>query len=660
MVQTTLRNRIFIYVVTATMAILLFFTVVVYFDRQNDQRKNIAETSILTAEKVSQEILGDFNSYATITKLTITKSSPVGLARTQTNSDPNSVKKNPFYVRTIEVSFKSIKKQFEEVTDVYLGLEATGNYISIKEGVVMDEKYDCRQRPWYQQAIDSGKVVFSNLDYAYTDSATGLSTIMPLYDNDGTLLGVGGLDLQIDYIREKIKNVTVGKNGKAFLVMTDRKVLYFPGIPFKVERRFIDLQKDLFEANGFIELDSLLWLENEGESLVGFEEQEFQVYWATIPTLNWRLGVIIPISELNEAANDLLFKSIFFFLLGILLMVGTVFIISNPIIKPLQALASRFVDLSRAGGDLTLKLDEQGKGELGVVSTGFNQFINKIREMILSIKGSTGEISNTAESVAAAAGQMKVNAKQMSDNTNEIAAAIKEMSQSVSQIKNNTDLLEKSTHSSMERIKDSSNNVEHFIKSVEVLVSKIREISNSLQDLVQFSNNIEETISFIDDISDRVALLALNASIEAATAGDYGKGFAVVADEIKQLSGKIFAHTKDSRDSLEKLSLSLTSIDSETMKLMEQTDQDLVYSQKAGEAIKLIEKIVGESNAAIIEISTETAQQASSTEMISSTIDNFANQNIDFLKTIDETSESIEKIVLLIQKLQEQMKQFKS
>lgn len=661
MSKFTLRNRIILYVVAATISILLLFTSVIYFDRKNDQIEQFKNLSILTAEKVSQEILGDFKKYSTITKLTISKSSPVKLARSQKDRDPESVKRNPNFKRTIDISFKSIPREFPEINDVYLGLEATGNYVSIRETVVEDPNYDCRLRPWYKEALDSGKVVFGSMAYAYTDSATSLSTVMPLFDmEDGKLLGVGGLDINISELRDKLKNIKVGERGKAFAIMPDRKMLYFPGIPFKLERVFADLEKDLPQAGGFVSLDSIMWKTSEGEESVFIDDEEFKVYWATIPTMNWRLGVIIPISELNEASNKILVNSLFFLILGIVLMTGVVYLISNPIIKPLHELAYRFKNLASAEGDLTLKLDEHGSGELGAVSSGFNSFIMKIRDMITSIKSGTSQISFTSETVVSSANKMKENARQMTDRTNEIAIAIKQMSQSISQIRDNTHTLELSTKSSLENIKGSGRNIAHFINSFEQLVNKIRMMSKSLRGLMQYSDSIDTTMSFIDDISDRVSLLALNASIEAASAGEYGQGFTVVAGEIKNLSAKIFDQTKESREKLDQLSSALQDIDIETIKLVDQTDKELEYSQKAGEAINTIESIVSESNSAIVEITTETAQQASSTGLISTTIDDFALQNVAFLKAIDGVSESIEIIDKMVHQLQTKVRKFKS
>jgi len=496
--------------------------------------------------------------------------------------------------------------------------------------------------------------------YDQGDSSTSLTGLIPIFEGeDSTFLGLVGIDVNLDFSIDLISRIHYGKEGKGFLVMQDEQILYFPGVDFKVGRYIKDLDQDFTDAGGFANLDSMLWKSKNGTIKVTIDDNPYYVFFTTVEFMDWKLGIIIPEGEVLEPANDLLISSIFYLVLGVLLMLGAAYFISAPIIRPMEDLAERFEALSDLDGDLTRKIRIRSNDEIGKVSSAFNRFIGKIRGMVAVIKTRTKNIAEAVGHLVVSSSEMSTSAEKIASQTNEIATAAKELSQSIGQITYNAKQMESSITDSQKSITASGNDIEKFIGGADHLVKGVNEISDSLQGLGEFSEKIEGTITFIDDIADRVSLLALNASIEAATAGEHGKGFQVVANEVKNLSEKIFGQTSEIKNSLGKLADIVLGVQKDLENLSSLANDEVGYSKKAKDGILAMEKAITDSHTSILEISSEAEQQASSTELISSSIDDITHRNKAFLGTLQESNKGIESINQMIVDLQDQIKNLK-
>lgn len=660
MKNTTLRNRIIRYVLFSGLLTLLIFTIATYFSQRTriiqDSRKN----ALLTVGKVGCEIEGGFNKYAAFDQIIASDEIIREFARSQTDRTISAVEDNPYLYSTMDM-FNKIVAVSPEVEDAFIGLENTGNYISPKfNGVYQDQDYDCRKRPWYEDAKNATKFVPGTMVYDASDSSTSLTGLLPIREENGTLLGITGVDININFAMSMINAIRFGKGGRGFLVMQDRQMLSFPGLGFKIGRYLKNIKKEIKGAKGFADLDSLIWNRDEGSELVEINGEEYTVFYTTLKSLQWKLGILVPSNEIVAPLNDLLKSSIFYLLLGALIMLAAAYYIANPIIRPMEDLAVRFRDLAGLEGDLTHQIKVKTNDEIGQVSSGFNRFLEKIRSMVSTIKSRTQQIGVSIGQLVMSTNEMNSNAEKIATQTNEIATASKELAQSISQITQNTKMMEKNIAESGKTISESSGDMEKFIVGADTLVSGVKNISDSLEGLGEYSDKIEGTISFIDDIADRVSLLALNASIEAATAGEQGQGFQVVANEVKNLSDKIFDQTRETKYTLGSLANLLKKALEDLEDLSTKANQEIAYSQKAKHAIVAMESAINDSNSSILEISAESEQQANSTQLISSSIDEIAANNENFLKSIQASSQGVEVINKMVVDLQSLIKKFKS
>ena len=656
---STLRNKIILYVLFSGLLTLLIFTVAMYLSERFRTIEDTNNTALMTVEKVGSELQSGFYKYAAYDEIVVFDEVVRQFARTQTNRDLNSVRENHYFYSTIEL-FSKLREISPEVIDVFFGLENTGNYVSVKHGVYPDPDYDCRRRAWYANASKATGFVPGTMQHDAGDSTVNVTGLLPMREEDGTLLGIAGVDISIDFALDLIRNVRFGKQGKAFLVMQDKQLLHFPFLSFKVGRFMETFNDDLENASGFDVLDTLIWQQEKGVFSVQIEDEEYQVYWATMDLLNWKLGLLVPTSEIMEPANDVLKQSAIYLIFGILLMLAASFYIAFPIVRPMRDLAERFQDLAGAEGDLTYELEVTSGDEIGQVSSGFNLFLDKIRSLVETTKSNTRKIEVSIRKLAATSKDMNENAETISNQTNEIATAAKQLAQSIDQITGNTREMEQAISSSEETISASSGDMEKFIAGADSLVSGVKSVSDSLAGLDQFSEKIENTILFIDDIADRVSLLALNASIEAAAAGEYGRGFQVVANEVKNLSTKIFDQTREIKYNLGSLVKVLNDVKGDLEALSSLASEEIGYSQKAKNAIVAMESAISDSSASIREISAQAQEQSNSTQLITSSIEEIASNNELFLNSISESTKGVDTINTMAQDLHSLIRRFKS
>jgi methyl-accepting chemotaxis protein len=655
----TLKAKIVIYVLISGLLALLIFTIASYIKQRDRILSTVREVALEIVDKTAAKVESGYYRYETLNIYIIHHQNLINLAKTQKSRDVESVKRNKYYEPVLGF-FRKIIKSFPEISDVFIGLENTGNYVSVKYGVYDDITYDCRIRPWYVNARNADGFVPGTMVYDAGDSSTSLTCLIPLRDENKKLLGIVGLDTQLDITLDLIKSIHYGENGRGFLVMQDKQMLYFPGLDFKIGRYLKDIDEEIPNTRGFAELDTLIWRNNTGSYTVTMRGRKYYVFYSSLKLLNWKLGIVIPEDEILAPAREVLTSSIFYFLLGLLLMLAASYFIANPVIRPMEELAERFEELSSREGDLTRKLRVREDNEIGKVSAGFNVFIENLRKAISLTKEKTSMIAAAIGQLVVSSNEMSENADKIASQTNEIATAAKELSQSIGQITRNARNMEKAISQSEADIENSSSDVEKFIAGADNLVEGVHTISESLTGLGEFTEKIEGTITFIDDIADRVSLLALNASIEAATAGEHGKGFQVVANEVKNLSDKIFGQTTDIKNNLGQLAKIIGDVQNDLQNLSNLANEEIEHSQKARSGILSMEKAIKDSHGSIMEISSEAGQQASSTELISMSIDDIAERNRKFLSSIKDAIIGIETISKMIMELQEQFKRMKT
>ncbi|MBX3317600.1 MAG: methyl-accepting chemotaxis protein [Phycisphaeraceae bacterium] len=257
--------------------------------------------------------------------------------------------------------------------------------------------------------------------------------------------------------------------------------------------------------------------------------------------------------------------------------------------RPVTALIERIKDIAQGEGDLTQRVEVKSEDEIGQLGRWFNTFVEKIHDVIYEVSSATRDVAGAATEIAASSEQMAGGMKQQTQQVTQISSAIEEMSASVVEVARKSGEAAASASESGTIAEDGGRVVQQTIGDMESISEAVSAGASSVQELGKRGEQIGQIIEVINDIADQTNLLALNAAIEAARAGEHGRGFAVVADEVRKLADRTTKAT-------EEIAQSITAIQSETTDAVSRmktgTDQVTAGVARATEAGNSLQKIV--------------------------------------------------------------------
>lgn len=288
--------------------------------------------------------------------------------------------------------------------------------------------------------------------------------------------------------------------------------------------------------------------------------------------------------------------------------------IAGRIAAPVRRTAELFDGIARGEGDLTARLDIASKDEVGQVATGFNTFVERIRQLIQTLAQTTGSLTTSSD-------RMKSSSIDLQATAGHAAAEVARVADSANEVNSSMELASTAAHQLGESIGAIAANVERSTEVVQRAADAASSATETVRALGRSSLEIGEVIELINAIAEQTNLLALNATIEAARAGEAGKGFAVVASEVKELANQTGGATEEIRRKIE-------AIQGETDRAVEEIDR--------------ITSIVGEINELQMQTATAVEQQASMTQEIGRAVSAAAACGAMIAEAIDTMNEHAE------------------
>lgn len=357
------------------------------------------------------------------------------------------------------------------------------------------------------------------------------------------------------------------------------------------------------------------------------EQIEKLSYVIMVPGTDWMLGTGAYIDDIEAVVEDyrqtvtdqMVDKSFGILLIALLLAAVTAFIImvaAHRMVVPIKNMADNLNDIAKGEGDLTKRLTVKGEDEIAQLGLSFNLFVDKLQTIIGDVAGATDRVKAAANAIH---DQTKVMSSQLLSHNNEtdqVVTAITEMSSTASEVAQNTTQVAEATHAATGDVANAQRCVDASLEEIAALMEQINHAAGSIQSLSEQSQKINSVLSVIGGIAEQTNLLALNAAIEAARAGEQGRGFAVVADEVRNLASRTQASTLEINEMLS----ALHKLVSQAVKTMEESQQSCVRSVESSRAISESLGSVTSAVTAINDMSTQIAtaatEQSSVTEEI--------------------------------------------
>ncbi|MEH0760023.1 methyl-accepting chemotaxis protein [Vibrio sp. 16] len=428
--------------------------------------------------------------------------------------------------------------------DIFLGTPEGGMYRSHPERNRAD--YDPRTRPWYKDANAAGKQIITT---AYKDAITNalLVTIAEPVRRNGQFVGIVGADVLIDQLINDVINLDAGKNAYAMLIDTqDGNFLAHPN-------KDLSLKPVSTLSNKFT-LRAIQEAANTGSiELIERNGVEKMVFFKQVPDTPWIFAIEMDRATEEAAHSELLVDLIITAIVITLIVVFVVSWLVSFLFRDLGRVSKALEEIASGEGDLTQRLEPRSDDEVGQLASNFNTFVGNMHTMVSKLSLVSASLSEQAKQTAQHAEERSARIRHQQDEINMVATAINEMAAATQEIAGNADHTAQNSSEAVSACVHGGQQVVQTQSSIQNLAQEVQVATEVIQELEAHGNSISTILSTIQDIAEQTNLLALNAAIEAARAGEQGRGFAVVADEVRVLSQRTHASTKEIQQMIETL-----------------------------------------------------------------------------------------------------------
>ncbi len=336
---------------------------------------------------------------------------------------------------------------------------------------------------------------------------------------------------------------------------------------------------------------------------------------------------------------------------GVVLALLAFLMVVSSVIKPIKQISQRFRKISEGKVDLTVPLPEHGDHEMTDVSRGFNLFVSKTRSTIQQVIDASNKISGSVAELTQINSRSNQSIERQEQETEQVATAMNEMAATLQEVARNVNDAAQAANKANEESLSGQDIVATAIGKIDVLASEVQQAAEVLHRVEDDSQKVGTVLDVIKDIAEQTNLLALNAAIEAARAGEQGRGFAVVADEVRTLAGR----TQQSTEEIQTMIESLQNGTREAVNVMERgkemTGETVEQANKAGEALQVIADAVATITNMTAQVASAAEEQNAVAEEINTNILNIS----DLAQTTGEASQESNTAAAQLSRLSEQL-----
>ena len=541
--------------------------------------------------------------------------------------------------------FEDIGKNNPNYVYVYIGDDADG-YLEWP-GTYGYNEWHPKQRAWYTRAMQTpGEVVLRDAYYWEPDDAVYVSAVRT-YNKGNKIGGVVAVDVSIKTLTEMANRTKLGSSGSIMVIENTGTVLVDAIHP-----------ENNFKPIGELDGDAYQMIAKSSAGVVNFS-LDGENYYANIytsPNLKWKFVGLMPASEIYLSTVEMVKTTAIVCVLLLIVFGFVAYLMAKGFITPIESVSNHLRTLAEGEGDLTSQIDIQTNDETGSLSNWFNQFIETTRKLILGIKKSSIQIDKIAAETSAKASEVAQSATKQLQSIELIAEAGQQMliasNEAAESCANSAQFSEKGLETTIAGKTLLKNSAE----GVNRLGARLKESNNIITELQKETVNINQILSTIQAIAEQTNLLALNAAIEAARAGEQGRGFAVVADEVRTLAGRTQESTEQISSILGLLANRTKQASDSMMTSVSESENAINLSDQALVSFEQIEEVVKQMRDMTMQTAASAEEQRAVTEGVNENINaisesahrvsNISGDVADLCRKQDELSKQLHVMVV--------------
>ncbi|WP_164667702.1 methyl-accepting chemotaxis protein [Virgibacillus doumboii] len=537
--------------------------------------------------------------------------------------------------------FEEIVDYNDSIKNVYTGIAETGEVI-IYPNADLGEDFNPKERTWYKKAVEAnGEAIWTE---PYVDQASGETVVSAAkaYFSHNTITGVVSVDISIKSLLEMINQLEIGDSGYAVLIDQSGSYLAHPDEEY--------IGQDISDKNYYQEIV------NSGETGTinyQFEGHDKLMFFVKNPTTGWVIGGTVDQAEFDKKAQAILVPIAI--ALGVVLIIAIVvsLFITRIITNPLKIVMERMKLIT--SGDLSQEpLKTKSNDEIGQLvkatndmNSGMRDLLHQINEVSETVSSQSEELTQSANEVKAGSEQIAVTMQELAfgsetqaNTSSELSSVMSTFAQRVEQANENGERIEHSSDVVLGMTDEGSQLMDTSIEQMAKINQIVKDAVQKVQGLDTQSQEISKLVSVINDIAEQTNLLALNAAIEAARAGEHGKGFAVVADEVRKLAEQVSESVTDITGIVSNIQNETSVVTESLQDGYTEVENGTIQIKSTGEKFDGINNAVAEVVTSIKTVSENLSDIAASSQQMNSSIQEIAAVSEESAAGIEQTSAS--------------------